>query len=160
MGKGILTLTPLLLALAAGFCLPGEALALQVHGEPEGLYVHQMAHIHYLLALGYFYWDIRRTAFTGRGWRYLQFYCILMAAWNIVAFTGHAVGVSLDPQELLHHNGYLQTILKSPIDLHKFSYFITKLDHLLCVPALFFLFIGMRSFYHSVAGTQGKGGGA
>lgn len=158
MGKGNLTLTPLLLTLAAVLCLPGEALALQVHGEPEGLYVHQMAHIHYLLALGYFYWDIRRTAFTGRGWRYLQLYCILMAAWNIVAFSGHAVGVSLDPQELLQHNGYLQTILKSPIDLHKFSYFITKLDHLLCVPALFFLFIGMRSFYHSVAGTQGKRG--
>ena len=52
MGTRNLTYTPILLALAVVLCLPGEALALQVHGEPEGLYVHQMAHLHYFLALG------------------------------------------------------------------------------------------------------------
>ena len=35
MGKGNLTLTPLLFTLAVILCLPGEALALQVHGEPD-----------------------------------------------------------------------------------------------------------------------------
>jgi hypothetical protein len=153
MNQGFLLVTLLLPAVLLG--LPDVALALQVHGEPEGLYVHQMAHIHYLFALGYFFWDIRRTAFTGRGWRFLQLYCILMAAWNILAFVGHAVGVYLQPHQLIQHNGYLQTVLASPLDLHKLTFFITKLDHLLCVPALFFLFIGMRSFYHSVAGKQG-----
>ena len=43
------------MALAVVLCLPGEARALQVHGGPEGLYVHQMAHLHYFLALGYFF---------------------------------------------------------------------------------------------------------
>ena len=61
-------------ALGAALCLSGEALAqaVQVHGEPKRLYVHQMAHRHYFLALAYFFWGIRRTAFTGGGWRYLQ----------------------------------------------------------------------------------------
>ena len=157
MGTRNLTYTPILLALAVALCLPGEALALQVHGEPEGLYVHQMAHLHYFLALGYFFWDIRRTAFTGRGWRYLQLYCILMAAWNVLAFVGHIVGVYLHPEELLRTNGYLATYLLGPLDLHKLTFYATKFDHLLCMPALFFLFIGMRSFYHSVANTRSGG---
>ena len=151
MGKGNQTLTPLLLTLAAVLCLPGEALALQVHGEPEGLYVHQMAHLLYVLALGYFFWDIRRTAFTGRGWRYLQLFCVLMAVWNLLAFGGHAAGVYLEPESLSQTDCYLQTRLVGPFDLNKFLYFIAKLDHLICVPALGFLFLGIRSFYRSVA---------
>lgn len=150
MIRGTLTLT-LLLILAAGLCLPGSALALQVHGEPEGLYVHQMAHLFYVLALGYFFWDIRRSAFTGRGWRYLQLFCVLMAAWNLLAFGGHAAGVYLEPEALHQTDCYLQTRLAGPLTAHTFFYFIAKLDHLICVPALAFLFVGIRSFYISVA---------
>ena len=136
--------------------LPGEALALQVHGEPEGLYVHQMAHLHYIFALGYFFWDIRRASFTGRGWRYLQIFCVLMACWNLLAFIGHLAGVYLDPGALLQTDCYLQTRLLEPFTLNKLVYFTTKLDHLIYVPALFFLYLGLRSFYHSVAKRSGE----
>lgn len=130
---------------------PGEALALQVHGEPEGLYVHQMAHLHYIFALGYFFWDIRRSSFTGRGWRYLQIFCILMTLWNLMAFAGHITGAYLVPESLQQTDCYLETRLVSPLTLDKYLYFIAKLDHLIYVPALFFLFLGLRSFYNSVA---------
>lgn len=135
--------------------LPGEALALQVHGEPEGLYVHQMAHLHYIFALGYFFWDIRRASFTGRGWRYLQVFCLLMAGWNLLAFIGHLAGVVLDAEALAQTDCYLQTRLLEPFTLNKLVYFTTKLDHLIYVPAMFFLFLGLRSFYHSVARRSG-----
>lgn len=148
----------LLLPLAMALLFPGEAQALQVHGEPEGVYVHQMAHLHYIFALGYFFWDIRRTSFTGRGWRYLQLFCILMACWNALAFVGHIAGLYLDPRALLQTNGYLQTLLLSPMTLNKYLYFITKLDHLIYVPALFFLFLGLRSFYLSVVKTTSEEG--
>ena len=144
---------PLILAIS----LPGEALALQVHGEPEGVYVHQMAHLHYIFALSYFFWDIRRTSFTGRGWRYLQLFCILMTCWNIIAFIGHLAETYLDPQSLLQTDCYLQVRLLSPFTLNESLYFITKLDHLIYVPALFFLFIGLRSFYRSAAKTTSAG---
>ncbi|MBV5316206.1 MAG: hypothetical protein JZU50_00200 [Desulfobulbaceae bacterium] len=137
---------------------PGEALALQVHGEPEGLYVHQMAHLHYIFAIGYFFWDIRRSSFTGRGWRYLQLFCILMTCWNMIAFVGHLAGVYLDPQALLQADHYFQTRLLGPFTLNKYLYFITKLDHLIYVPAMFFLFLGLRSFYLSVVKTTGEEG--
>ena len=143
-----------LLVLALGY--PSDALALQVHGEPEGLYVHQMAHLFYVLALGYFFWDIRRSSFTNQGWRYLQWFCVLMTLWNVLAFAGHTAGVFLDPRSLHQTDCYLQTQLVGPLTMNKFLYFIAKLDHLLCVPALFFLFLGTRSFYRSVAHIKGK----
>lgn len=149
---------PIIFVLLVVLAIPGDAGALQVHGEPEGLYVHQMAHLHYIFALGYFYWDIRRTAFTGRGWRYLQMFCILMTCWNILAFIGHLAGALLDPKALHQTDSYLETMLLSPLTTHKFLFYITKLDHLIYVPALFFLYLGLRSFYRSVAGSeQGRG---
>jgi hypothetical protein len=151
MVKGTLHSLWLLVPLSCLLVLPAEAWALQVHGEPEGLYVHQMAHLHYIFALGYFYWDIRRASFTGRGWRYLQMFCILMVCWNTLAFVGHLAGVYLDPEALLQTDCYLQTRLLSPLSLNRSLFFITKLDHLIYVPALFFLFLGLRSFYHAAA---------
>lgn len=137
---------------------PGEALALQVHGEPEGLYVHQMAHLHYIFALGYFFWDIRRTSFTGRGWHYLQLFCIFMTCWNGIAFVGHFAGLYLEPHALHQTDCYLDIRLLSPFTFNKYLYFITKLDHLIYVPALFFLYLGLRSFYRSVVKAEDGGG--
>jgi hypothetical protein len=139
------------LLLLMAMMMPGEAQALQVHGEPEGLYVHQMAHLFYILALGYFFWDIRRTAFSGRGWRYLQLFCVLMVFWNLLAFSGHAADVFIYPEELSQTDCYLQTRLIGPFTIHKYLYYFARLDHLICVPGLFFLFLGIRSFYKSVA---------
>ena len=153
MSKGRFNIMWLFMPILFGIMLPGEALALQVHSEPEGLYVHQMAHLFYIVALGYFFWDIRRTSFTDRGWRFLQMFCLLMACWNTLAFIGHLAGVYLDPQSLLPTDCYLQTQLLSPFTLNKYLYFIAKLDHLIYVPALFCLFLGLRSFYHSAAQT-------
>lgn len=158
MGNRICNIAFFLLPLLVALLAPGEALALQVHGEPEGLYVHQMAHLHYIFALGYFYWDIRRTSFTGRGWRYLQMFCILMTCWNLLAFAGHLAGLFLDPQDLVQTDCYLQTRLFSPLTFNNAFYFIAKLDHLIYVPALFFLYLGLRSFYRSVnKSSQGEG---
>ena len=128
--------------------LPANAWALQSHGAPEGLYVHQMAHVFFFLALVYLYWDISRSSFSGRGWVYLKIFCVLMLFWNIVAFVGHAVAIHIDVH-IVPEAGYLHSRIQGPITLHKAIFFITKFDHLLAVPALFFLYIGMRSLYRS-----------
>ncbi len=149
-----MTNTLLRLTLSLSFfwlLMPGNALALQVHGAPEGLYVHQMAHVFYVLALGYFYWDIRRAAFTSRGWRFLQLFCLLMIAWNVLAFIGHIAGSYLGPESLSRGGQYLGVRLLSPFTFNKTVYFIARLDHLVYVPAMFCLFIALRSFYRATA---------
>jgi hypothetical protein len=74
-----------------------------------------------------------------------------MTLWNLVAFVGHVIGAYLVPESFQQTDCYLDTRLLSPLTLDKYLYFIAKLDHLIYVPALFFLFLGLRSFYHSVA---------
>jgi hypothetical protein len=136
-------------------CLPENAWALQSHGPPEGLYVHQMAHVHFVLALGYLYWDIRRSTFTGKGWRYLQWFCVLMLVWNVLAFVGHAVAGHID-ENMISATSYLQARIQGPITLHKLIFYIARFDHFVAVPALFFLYIGMRSLYRSVEKHAGE----
>jgi len=118
-------------------CLPSYSCALQPHGAPEGLYVHQMAHVLFAAALAYLYLHTRKTPdLVSKGWHYLRLFCLLMIAWNIVAFTGHIV-------EIRHHlrpSG-------APIDTFEILYILTRMDHFLNVPALFALMISLRTFY-------------
>lgn len=128
---------------------PGNAWAVQSHGAPEGLYVHQLAHIFYIAALCYLFWDIRRSAFRSRGWRFLQAFCVLMVLWNVVAFTGHSLASFVDSADFTRETGYLSTRLQGPFTSVKLWYYFTKLDHLFSVPSLFFLYLAMRGIYRS-----------
>ena len=146
LNKNKKTLTLLLTGCVLSI-VPANAWALQSHGAPEGLYVHQMAHIFAVLATAYWFWDIRRSSFHGRGWGYLQIFCVLMLTWNAFAFTGHAVSATLAAEHIFSETGYLNKTLIGSMDLHKTVFYLTRFDHLIIVPALFFLFIGMRSLY-------------
>lgn len=136
-----------LLLLTVLLIFPDQAHALQAHGAPEGIYVHQLAHIFFLSALCYLLWDIRRSSFPGKGWRFLQAFCICMILWNIVAFSGHWVGGSINNSDIVVNSGYLSATITGPITTSKLIYYLTKLDHLFSVPALFFLYLCMRSLY-------------
>lgn len=137
----VFTLLSLLLAL------PEQSWALQSHGPPEGLYVHQIAHVLFMGALGYLYWHTRVTQEPGhRGWKYLQVFCVLMFLWNMVAFTGHEAFEHLLPGDF-HAEGTLGEQLVEPLTSVKLLYFVTKLDHLLFVPALLALLVSLRGFY-------------
>ncbi len=136
-----------LLLLSVLFIFPDQAHALQSHGQPEGIYVHQLAHIFFLSALCYLFWDVRRSSFTGKGWRFLQLFCVFMVLWNLVAFTGHWVAGSIHTSEIFSGSGYLGTKITAPINYTKIIYFFTKLDHFLSVPALVCLYLCMRSLY-------------
>lgn len=133
---------------------PQQALALQSHGPPEGIYVHQLAHIFFLAALCYLLWDIRRNSFPDRGWRYLQLFCLFMIVWNIVAFTGHWFGNSIMDQDLIQTSGYLSSRVANPITPQKDIYSFTKLDHIFIVPAMICLYLCLRSLYHSICNGE------
>lgn len=128
---------------------PGSAWAVQSHGAPEGLYVHQFAHIFYTAALCYLFWGIRHTVFKSKGWRYLQVFCLFMILWNVVAFTGHALDALAGSVTFSSDTGYLSTRLQGPFTSLKFWYYFTKLDHLFSIPALFFLYLGMKALYRN-----------
>jgi hypothetical protein len=133
-----------------------NAWALQSHGPPEGIYVHQMAHILFSGALGYLYWHTRKTPITSsKGWKYLQFFCCFLILWNILAFIGHEVFKQLEPSDFIDKDSWREQ-LAGPVTLVKATYYITKMDHFLNVPALLALVISLRTFYLEVLWEEKK----
>lgn len=151
-----LTFLCILTAAFVLFC-PSLSWALQTHDAPEGLFVHQMAHVLFMASLLYLAWDIRRNPFTGRGWRYLLLFCLFMFFWNLLAFVGHGIAVHLNKSDFFTESTYLYTRIYGPFSSVKLTYYIAKLDHLISVPALFFLFLALRTFYHSIETEDSKG---
>ncbi len=146
--KNTARMSPFLLLLTL-IVFPGNAWAVQSHGAPEGLYVHQLAHVFYTAAMCYLFWGIRQSAFKSRGWRYLQVFCVFMVLWNVVAFTGHALAASIDSVHFTREAGYLSTRLQGPFSSVKLWFYFTKLDHLFSIPSLFFLYLAMKNIYRS-----------
>lgn len=139
LGCGVLVGCLLVLAPASGW-------ALQTHGAPEGIYVHQLAHVLFMAALGYLYWHTRKTQHRqSSGWRYLQVFCVLLSLWNGAAFLGHEMLGHLSAMDLINR-GTWQEELALPFTPTKLVYYVTRLDHLLFVPALAALVISLRTF--------------
>lgn len=147
-----LTVTPLSCLLLLS--LAENAWALQSHGGPEGIYVHQMAHVLFMASLGYLQWHTRRTQDEGIGWKYLRFACLMLFCWNALAFTGHQAFEHLTTADFLDKNTWSEQLVM-PITPAKVLYYITKMDHFLMVPALLALVMSLRTFYlEAVNGGQ------
>jgi len=124
---------------------PRPTLALQSHGPPEGLYVHQLAHFFFAAALLFLIWLIKYEGMVGLpGFRQIRWACGLFVLWNVVAFVGHWSEVLLVPQVFQGHQGELsQRLIMSRISA--WVYYLTKLDHLILVPAFFLLWRGLKA---------------
>lgn len=129
--------------------------ALQSHSAPEGIYVHQMAHLLFTGALGYLYWHTRTNpVIASKGWKYLQLFCIFLISWNLLAFTGHEAFEQLTPEDFVNNNTW-EAKIGSPITFVKLLYYVTKMDHFLNVPALLALVISLRTFYREALEEEG-----
>jgi hypothetical protein len=143
----IMRVFPLIaLAVFGSWLLPESAPAVQEHGAPEGIYSHQGAHLFFTASMALLvYWLRQRRLVREAGWRYIQYAALFFILWNIDAFTAHF----LDEQ-----SGILDTAMAAPGKIKiqvngnhaelAWLYYIAKLDHLLCVPAMAFLYAGLR----------------
>ena len=136
-----------LLTLAAGvFLFPAPALATQGHGGIEGVYAHQIAHVFFLISMGVLiYWLRQRGLVREPGWRYIQYAAFFLILWNIDTILVHA----LDDQFQIistERIGTWRIRISSQYDSLplKLIYYLAKLDHLLCVPAIVCLYLGLR----------------
>lgn len=138
----LLACAGLMLALS----LPDTALATQGHGGREGVYVHQFSHIFFCISMGILiYWLKSRNLTREPGWRCVGISALLFILWSADAFTVHL----LDEQLALIDTGRVGA-WRMRIDAAdgygwvRSIYYLAKLDHLLCVPALIFLYLGLR----------------
>src|SRR6056297_465780 len=137
-------------------CLAQPVWATQAHGAPEGLYVHQFSHLFFIFAMAILiYWLRSRGLVRQSGWRYLQYAAVFFILWSMDAFLVHL----LDEQFKLvavTRTGPWQLRLDTPEGLGFLAplYYLLKLDHLVCVPGLFFLYLGLRRLSLETEGSE------
>jgi hypothetical protein len=151
-----LPIIPLLLLTA----WPDGVNATQAHGQPEGIYAHQLAHIFFLISMAALaYWLKARNLTVETGWRYIQISAILFLIWNVDAFCVHFLGEQLQAVTVIPQGGWKVQIATAESNaILSWLYYILKLDHLLCVPAMVFLYMGLRRLITTVGqGVENKG---
>jgi len=126
---------------------PEQAAATQVHVPSEGLYVHQVAHLFFALAMAtLLYWLRERQLVKQRGWRLIQLAAFFFILWNIDAFAVHILDDRSDLFITIDKGTWHESIqFDRNIELLAVLYYLGKMDHLLSVPAMILLFLGLRS---------------
>ncbi|HHD56190.1 MAG TPA: hypothetical protein ENK89_00735 [Desulfobulbaceae bacterium] len=120
------------------------AFAIQLHGPPEGLYVHQIGHVLYGLAMLGFAFRIRVSRLAHMtAWKLMTLGAFLLACWNGWAFIAHILDIRVPSIDfLLNEQGIkMGLILRTPVD---WLYYLFKMDHLICVPALLCIYLSLR----------------
>ncbi|MDR3569247.1 MAG: hypothetical protein P4L43_14560 [Syntrophobacteraceae bacterium] len=148
------TLTLAVPAAILGYLLlsPQAAMAIQSHGGPEGLYVHQMAHILFLFSMGaLIYWLRDSGLIKAPGWRYVQYGAFCLILWNIDAVLGHYLDGHGSSFVLADEGSWSARVhFGSGSGKLVALYYFTKFDHLFCVPGIIFLYMGLRRLLKQV----------
>ncbi len=141
---------------------PATAWATQTHGGSEGLFVHQLAHLFFAFSMGLLIFWLRKWRLTiSVGWRYIQYAAFFFIAWNLDTMGSHW---------LLEQSGLIAVRNIAPLQMQITAaqgwqwlsgiYYLSKLDHLICMPALVYLFLGFRRLLHTALPAAGRGRGS
>ena len=125
---------------------PNPALATQGHGGIEGVYAHQIAHLFFIISMGgLIYWLKQRGLVREKGWQMIQLSAFFFILWNLDAFLVHLLDDQLNIIQV-KRIGLWKIQLTDLYNSHalKELYYFAKLDHLLCVPAIIFLYLGLK----------------
>ena len=133
-----------LAAVAPVVLQASPALATQGHGGIEGVYIHQLAHLFFMLSMAILIFRLREERLVAqRGWRYIQYAAFFFILWNTDAFIVHLLDDQLRIVALTRLNAW-QLQIDGPDPFLVRFYYMARLDHLLCVPALWFLYRGLK----------------
>ncbi len=136
------------LSLAAFFLAAlgggGSAQAVQAHGGAEGLVSHQIGHVLFAAGMAFLLFRIVRTHTAGPGWPAFKSFLWLILLWNLLTFFGHWMQELVAPERYLTADG--RTIGYTLEGLFDVLFYLTRLDHLVLVPALLMLLAALRTW--------------
>ncbi|MEN8136526.1 MAG: hypothetical protein ABFS18_13475 [Thermodesulfobacteriota bacterium] len=123
---------------------PAAALAVQGHGGAEGLVAHQIGHALFVMGLCYLFYKIKLARFNEPGWVEFKAFLWVLIFWNMLTFTGHLMREFVAPGKFSKVAGHVVHMnINGPWDIF---FYLTRLDHLLLVPAFFLLFLALRKW--------------
>lgn len=129
------------------FLFPSQGGATQIHSAEEGPLVHQIGHFLFIVSMGILvYWLRKRGLTKVAGWRHIQYSAIFFILWNADAIFVHTLDDSEGIFEKVVTGGWSHWI--RPVgDNYGITllYYFGRMDHLLCVPAIVFLYLGLKN---------------
>ncbi|WP_457755899.1 hypothetical protein [Thermodesulfatator indicus] len=124
--------------------------AVQVHGPPEGFYSHMLAHVIFVVAILFLLYFLRQNPeIKTLPWRYFRWSLFFFLLWNLDAMAAHFLKRELPEEAFYLPANPFEHVLLGPLSWKKWAFYIAHLDHLLCVPAMFFLMQSLRHFYYT-----------
>jgi len=121
-----------------------QAQAVQVHSSAEGLISHQLGHLLFTLAMVVLLFRLSRSQLQGLGWHEFKGFLWLIIFWNALTFTGHWMQHSIASNQFILLNNQISAFQIN--NCFDFFFYLTRLDHLLLVPAFILLLLAIRNW--------------
>lgn len=139
------------------FLFGKTAFATQLHVTSEGIITHQIGHTVFLFSMVVLIFTIRGKKLENqKGWRLIQYAALFFILWNLDTLFAHF----LDNQIMIVSTQTLSFktfIVDAKNPIIAWVYYFLKLDHLLCVPAMFFLYRGLSVLVKEQQKAKGAG---
>jgi hypothetical protein len=136
-----------ILILAFLILLPINGYATQLHASAEGIITHQTGHFFFLFSMVTLILTIsEKNLDSQQGWRLIQYSAFFFVLWNLDAITAHFLDNQIHAVKLENISLWtLDIVAYNDSQFLGFVYYVLKLDHLLCVPAMLLLYKGISS---------------
>ena len=135
--------------------IPGMAHATQMHSASEGILVHQMGHLFFLISMGVLIITIQgKKLHQERGWRLIQYSALFFILWNLDAIGAHLLDnqtdiISTTLVSITHMR--IENLYQN--EAVAWLYYLLRMDHLLCLPAMMLMYRGLS---HLLKGKNGS----
>ena len=125
--------------------LPPEVFATQLHTSSEGIITHQVGHLFFLFSMVALIVTITgKKLDKQKGWRLIQYSAGFFILWNLDALAAHFLDNQIHIVEIQNLSlGQIRINVQNGSLFLAWVYYFLKLDHLLCVPAMFLLYRGL-----------------
>jgi len=134
----------------------GNAFATQQHGDPEGLYSHQIAHIFFIVAMIVLAVQIFKSRPGQAGWKQIGIAAVLFLLWNIDTFTVHIITETLPKEIFSSSEGIWNTSVDLSTSSAKLFYAGKIFDHVFLVAAVYVFLKGILALNRESVSGEGQ----
>lgn len=136
--------TPITALFLVLCCQASPAWATQEHGVAEGMVVHQLGHVLFVIGMFYPLYRINLKKLKEPGWGYFKAFLWTICLWNVIAFVSHWLGENISPEQYLTAGGTVTGLrIDSAADA---IFYLCMLEHLVLAPSLLFLLLALRQW--------------
>jgi energy-converting hydrogenase Eha subunit B len=135
------------MAVAGLILMPIDGYAVQLHARSEGVITHQMGHLFFLFSMVALIFTVTGKGLDKqKGWRLIQYSAFFFILWNLDAIAAHFFDNQIYAVKIENISlSQIKVVTINDSSILAWLYYFLKLDHLLCLPAMFFLYRGLSS---------------